>query len=112
MENVLEKYKSFKAYNEAYEIVKTVEVVGYDREFYRIEVLKCFSNSKTPYIVDYYVKGYSDLALKDHKGNRIEDVLTTETWRRIDRPWVVGQTADDALKQALIFLADYARTPK
>ena len=36
MTDVLEDYKRFDAFNEAYEVVKTVELVGYDRNIYRI----------------------------------------------------------------------------
>jgi len=49
--NTLENYKNYPELTEAYEVVKTVEVV-HNRKIYRIDVLKCYSNPSTPYTVN------------------------------------------------------------
>ena len=48
MNDVLQNYKDYPGLTEAYEVVKTVEVV-HNHEIYRIDVLKCYSNPSVPY---------------------------------------------------------------
>jgi hypothetical protein len=114
MENILANYKNFNAYNEVYEVVKTVEVVGYDRNTYRIEVLKCYSNPNIKYTVEYSTREDATIQptypLKDDKFERKPESI--RIWKRADLPWVSMPTAEDALKQALIFLAEPARYPR
>ena len=114
MEKILADYKKFKAYNEAYEVVKTIEVVGYDRQFYRIEVLKCYSNSNTPYVVRYLTQ--DDYTVQPTypyiSGKFTREPESVGIWKHIDLPDEHAQNAEDALRHAVWNLAERARIPK
>jgi hypothetical protein len=113
METILEDYKRYNAFNEAYEVVRTVEVVGRNRKTYRIEVLKSYPSSATPFQVRYLTKDEVTVQptypQRDGKFEREPESITV--WHRSSEPWVVAQTAEDALKQALDFLAKPASYP-
>ena len=111
MEAILGDYKRYNAFNEVYEVVKTVEVVGYDRKIRRVEVLKCYSNTKTPYIVNYLIRDEATVQPTYPKsGGKFErQPESVEIWHRTSEPWVVAQTAEEALAQALHWLAERAR---
>jgi len=110
METVLEDYKKFNSYNEAYEVVKTAEVVGYDRNMYRVEVLKSFSNPNVPFSVRYLIQEHvmvqPTYPMTGDKFERKPEDMTV--FVDIAGPWVAAQTAEDALSQALSFLAERA----
>jgi len=106
--DVLADYKRFNAYNEVYEVVKTVELVGYDRNIYRVEVLKSYDNPNCLFKVKYYVAGFTDSTLKYPTGEEIIDTIKN-TWVPLSNaPWVCGDTADSALIEALAFLSERA----
>ena len=109
MTDVLGDYTRFDAFNEAYEVVKTVELVGYDRNIYRIEVLKSYLNPKCPFKVDYYAKGFGDSMFKYPNGEEIIDTMKDAWVRLSDMPWVCGETAESALHEALVFLSERAK---
>ena len=111
MESVLEDYKRYDAYNEVYEVVKTVEVVGYDRNFYRIEVLKCYSNPNVPFLVNYLTRDEATVqpTYPKTRGKFDRQPESVEVWHLSREPWVVAQTAEDALRQGLNWLAERAR---
>jgi len=111
MESVIEDYKRFNAFNEAYEVVKTVEVVGYDRNIYRIEVLKCYSNPNVPFKVDYLTMDDATIqpTYPQKEGKFERQPESIRVWKRSGEPWVAAPTAEDALRQALSFLAERAR---
>ena len=110
MGSVLEDYKRYNAFNEVYEVVKTVEVVGYDRNIYRVEVLKCYSNTSVPFLVNYLTRDEAIVqpTYPQTGGKFDRQPESVEVWHLSREPWVVGQTAEDALKQALHWLAERA----
>ncbi len=90
MLNPLEDWKQFNL-SEAYEVVKTAEVVM-DERTYRIEVLKSYSNPNVPFSTRAWV-------LDRGEG----------TWVQYYLPWTARPDADGALVQALGFLAERAK---
>ncbi len=110
MESILEDYKRYNAFNEAYEVVKTVEVVGYNKKIYRIEVLKCFSNPHVPFLVNYLIEDYVTVqpTYPQTEGKFERQPESINVWRQTREPWVVAQTAEGALAEALSFLAESA----
>ena len=111
MENVLEDYKKYTGFNEVYEVVKTAELVGYDRNMYRIEVLKCFSNPNVPYLIRSLIWRHITVQPTYPKTSGKFDRQPEDmgVWVDVELPWVVAQTADGALAQALSFLAGRTR---
>lgn len=109
MANVLEGYERFDAFNEVYELVRTVEVVGYDRNKYRIEILRSHSNPNCLFSAKYYAQGFAGSALKYPTGEEAIDTMK-DAWVHLSQmPSVCGDTAESALTQALSFLSERAR---
>jgi len=110
MANVLDDYEGFDAFNEAYELVKTVDLVGYDRNIYRIEVLKCYSNRDIPFTVNYYIQGFLSVKPKLPSGEEMDLTSGKETWVPMtNMPSTRGDTAESTLKIALAELGQSAR---
>ena len=112
----IEEYEQFGAYNEAYEVVQTVQVVGHDQQVYRIEVLRCYSNKNTPYVARAYVE--KNVSVKpDYKNGLPSEDATSKyspeyvpSWVKYEQlPWTSRSTAESALDQALGVLADHIR---
>ena len=104
MNDVLQNYKDYPGLTEAYEVVKTVEVV-HNREIYRIDVLKCYSNPPVHYQArcwkwEHVVLQQSDMAdgKFDNKPER-KIVMTGSSL-----PSVTMDDPNRALHQALNFL--------
>jgi len=106
MANPLERYERFNL-DEAYEVVRTA-VVWKDNRKYRIEVLKCFSNPNTPYVVDYSVEEAitAQPTNPQEKGEFVRDVESMRVWRDVDLPHVAMPDPDAALTEALSFLRE------
>jgi len=85
----LEYFADQKSFEEVYEVVKTAIIVHNDGT-YRIEVLKSFWNSNIPYTTSSY---------------RDELIDGKHVWVWYHAPWTRRDTADEALGQALGFLA-------
>ncbi|MEZ4302066.1 MAG: hypothetical protein R3B70_44460 [Polyangiaceae bacterium] len=50
----IRRFASYNAYSEAYEVLRTVDLVGRDNSRCRIEVLRDHSNPASPFTVRYY----------------------------------------------------------
>lgn len=104
MDNVLENYKKYPGLTEAYEVVKTAEVV-HNRQIYRIEVLKCYSNPPVFYQVACWKYESVVLQQSDMTGGKFDrepEGMTILVKRSL--PWVHQYDAEIALHQALNFL--------
>ena len=86
---------------------RNAEIV-YERNTYRIEVLKCYSNPNTPYVVRYWVQEHVNVQpsyprLEGQYERTPEDI---EIWKTADLPWVVANDPDSALSKAFIFFEE------
>jgi hypothetical protein len=104
MSSVLENYKKYPGLTEAYEVVKTVEVV-HERQIYRINVLKCYSNPPLHYQAEYWKQEWVVLQQGDMTGGKFDhEPERMHLWVRADLPWVHTDDPEIALHQALSFL--------
>jgi hypothetical protein len=109
MDNVLENYKEYPDLTEAYEVVKTVDIV-YRRKMYRIEVVKCYSNSPVNYEVGYWKRESVVLQQADRTGGKFDHLPEDQRiFVRADLPDVHSDNSENALRQALGFLTDRGR---
>ena len=116
MANVFEHYAKRKdVFAEVYEVVHTAEVVV-NRQFYRIEVHKGYSNPSIPYTVRYFIQDHVTVqpSYPSKGGGGFEREFERQPedmaiWKRIDLPWVAMDSAEAALTQALMFLEQGAR---
>ena len=90
MNSILEKYKEYPNITEAYEIVKTVEVV-HNRQIYRVEVLDCYTSLPIYYSINCW---------KYNKEPNEMDIFV-----QYKLPEINQQGPDLALHQALNFLS-------
>ncbi len=106
MRNPLENAEQLDAFSEVYEVVRTAEVVM-DRDRYRIEILKGYSNPNVPYSTRCCRQEIFVLeeAEQIENGKRVSGHVTRTTWVETDLPWTSKDTPDSALSQALAFLA-------
>ncbi len=104
MNNVLEDYKKYPGLTEVYEVVRTAEVV-HNRQIYRIEVLKCYSNPPVFYQTECWKWENVILQQSDMTGDKF-DREPERMWvlRKRDLPWVHQYDPETALHQALNFL--------
>jgi hypothetical protein len=90
MSDPLADYQNFRAFSEAYEVVRTAVVLMHERTF-RVEILRCYSNISTPYVARYWVQ---------------EEIgKYKRTWVAFDAGWVARPNPVSAMAQALGFLA-------
>ena len=75
-------------FHEVYELVSTVEL-AHDHRFYRIEVLKSYSNLDRRYSSHVYMR---------------EDAGDIQHWKPIDVGYVKWDSVDDTLAQTIGFL--------
>jgi hypothetical protein len=104
MNSVLENYKKYPGLTEAYEVVKTVEVV-HKRKIYRINVLKCYSNPPVHYQAECWKQEWVVLQQGDMTNGKFDN--------RPENMWVLVRSSladvysdkpEGALRQALNFL--------
>ena len=93
----IDKFSQFGAFEEAYEISKHVELVGKDKQRYRIDIFREVGSKPEAYCANYYVEK-RDVAL-DQSGT------TYEIWVEFEAPWVSAPSDEEALGQAMGFLA-------
>ena len=104
MNDVLENYKEYPSLTEAYEVVKAVEVV-HNREIYRIDILKCYSNPPVHYQAECWKYEHVVLQQSDMTGGKFDNkpekmvVLVKSSL-----PSVYMDNPEIALHQALNFL--------
>jgi hypothetical protein len=105
MSDPLSRWKEY-GLSEAYEIVRTVEVVMDDHR-YRIEVVKSHWNSNMPFTTREYVAEDVMMTRESPEGAKPEPM---QVWVDCgEAPWTAGNDPDAALAQALGFLADRKR---
>jgi hypothetical protein len=104
MDNALENYKKYPDLTEAYEVVKTVEVV-HRRKIYRIEVLKCFSNPPVHYETECWKREWVVLQQGDMTEGKFDN-KPENMWVLVQSslPEVHSDDPERALQQALNFL--------
>jgi hypothetical protein len=104
MNDVLEDYKKYPDLTEAYEVVKTVEVV-YKRHIYRIDVLKCYSNPPIHYQTQCWKREWVVLQQGDRSSGKFDNE-PANMWVLVDfnLPWVHNNDPEIALHQSLSFL--------
>ena len=104
MNNVLEDYKKYAGLTEAYEVVKTVEVV-HNRRIYRIDVIKCYSTPPVHYEVRYWKREWVVLQQGDMTNGKFDN-KPENMWVLVQSslPWVHSDDPEGALHQALNFL--------
>ena len=105
MNNILESYQKYPGLTEAYEVVRTAEVV-HNSQVWRLEVLKCYSNPPIFYKVRYsryetVVLQQSDMSSGKYD-NEPESMLVLV--EQFGMPWVHQYEPEIALHQALNFL--------
>lgn len=105
MNNVLENYKKYPGLTEAYEVVKTAEVV-HNRQIYRIEVLKCYTKPPIHYQTECWKYESVVLQQSDKTGDKY-DREAERMWVLVKSslPWVHQYDPETALHQALNFLS-------
>ena len=107
----MDSLAAYNAFGEAYEVVRTVILVGNDAETYRIEVLKDYLNSQ----VGYTTRTYQERTIKADPAYPKPEFdwavgSQVAVWDHIAMPWTARNTADSALQQAISFLAERAGT--
>jgi len=101
---VLENYKMYPGLTEAYEVVKTVKVV-HNRQIYRINVLKCYSNPPVHYEAESWKQEWVVLQQGDMTNGKFDkkpENMWVLVWSSL--PWVHMDDPEIALHQALNFL--------
>lgn len=94
-----------KKFSELDEIVRTVELVGEDNNAYRIEVRSTTSESQ-PFRCRAY-KRVKFSGLTPVFPEQLRGATAVEVWVVVDNfPSSYGNTAEDALRSAMHFLAD------
>jgi hypothetical protein len=83
-----------------YDVVRTVEVIVH-HELYRIDVLRCYSNSRTPYTIRCRVQKNIVVRFSGEATNQVRCA-----WIDYGLPWTACDSADAALAQALFFMAE------
>lgn len=107
----VENYNGFNAYSEAYRVVNIVELVGYDRKAYRIEILEGFSNPQIPFTARYYER--ANVTVQPTYPQKAGVVMSApqrvDIWIASQQPWVAAKSAEEALNRAMGFLAEKAK---
>jgi hypothetical protein len=93
-DNPFEYFAREKRFQSIAEVVKTAAVYAGDRA-YRIEVLKHHDNPNSPYSTLCWAEREIPI-----------DGEPQSVWVKYDLPWTSGNTPDEALGEALHFLAD------
>ena len=117
MEEILKRFAAEKSiFTEVYDIVSVVEVVLRGSKNVRIEIHKDYSNPNTPYKARYYGREAVNLqpSYPSSEGGGqprrfekpTEDI---DVWKPADYPWVVADTAENALTQALGWIQESER---
>ncbi len=108
MSDALSRWQDY-GLTEAYEVVRTVEVVVGERR-YRIEVLKGDWNPATPFTTRCYVR--EDVTVQptypQASGGFARTPRSSQLWLGYDLPWTACDSGDGALAQALGFLEERA----
>ncbi len=109
MTDPIERYEEL-GFSEAYEVVRTVDV-WVNLQHFRIEVLRCFSNPNTPYVVQYYKEETVEIqhTYPQTLGKFDRDVESVRIWKDIDVANVRMPDAEAALNQAIGFLSERFR---
>ncbi len=109
MEDPLLRWKE-SGFSEAYEVVRTVEI-GLDQQTYRIEVLKGYSNPSIPFTTRGWM--LSGVTLQPtyplSYGQHHAKPTGMSLWVDLDLPWTAAKDPDQALAQALGWLAERAK---
>lgn len=96
-------------FTEAYEVVKTVDLATEDHR-YRIQVLESASKEESRFSVRYFREEHIELQPTYPSENMVpvSKPRTMRVWADFDAAWVVEETAERALGQAISWLGERA----
>ena len=99
----IENFRNYKTFTEAYELVKTVELVM-DVKEYRIEILKSYSDNAMP----YFSKTYVYEAFKVESNYPIDPFQNIGIWKEISHllPYIQNVNIDLTLVNSLEALVE------
>lgn len=108
MWHILENWKKLEAFNEVYEIVKTVVIVGKDRKIYKIEIRRDYSGSEIYYDARYFIQeSYTVQPTHPKTGGTFDRIpYNARVWSILtNMPHVNHELPEVALSLAMGFLA-------
>ena len=110
MSTAFDRHKDSTEISEMYEVVRTAKLVVGGHS-YRVEVLKCYSNSATPYVVDYQIEERitAQPTYPQTSGKFERKPEGIAVWKSADLPWVVADDPDDALALAMSHMEELRR---